>query len=476
VKHIVLICLLITACGDDVLTVEKLQDPSSCTSCHPKHFDQWSGSMHAYASDDPVFVAMNKRGQRDTNGELGTFCLKCHAPMAVASGRYTDANAGDFDPASLPSTERGITCYFCHNVDKVIADHNNGLVLANDQTMRGGAKNPVDSPAHHSAYDKLMDSDINESEMCGSCHDIVTPKGVPLERTYQEWQTTFFAKEDPKHHLTCGGCHMKSGDGVIAETAGLDVPFRTSGIHDHLWPAIDEALTPWPNMPEMAAGIKGDLDNAVVISGPIPLVPSPPPGGICLDPPGVLTIRIDSVSLGHKWPSGAAQDRRAWLEVIAYRADNSVVFETGAIPDGKDPEEVPDPNLFGMWDRTAKEDGTPAHFFWEVASHDDSTLLKAPVTLDFTDPLFDHATYKTFNIGPIYAEIDHITARIRIRPLPYRVLDELVASGDLDAAIASQLKTLEVAGTNRKWNKATAGMDGTPAMNTNCSPYGNTQN
>ena len=30
---------------------------------------------------------MNKRGQRETNGALGTFCLKCHAPMAVALGR-----------------------------------------------------------------------------------------------------------------------------------------------------------------------------------------------------------------------------------------------------------------------------------------------------------------------------------------------------------------------------------------------------
>ena len=37
-------------------------DPATCQSCHPTHVRDWSGSMHAYASDDPVFVAMNARG------------------------------------------------------------------------------------------------------------------------------------------------------------------------------------------------------------------------------------------------------------------------------------------------------------------------------------------------------------------------------------------------------------------------------
>ncbi len=80
----------LAACGggDDGpgLAPDVLQDPTKCMECHPKHYDQWSGSMHAYASIDPVFVAMNKRGQRETNNALGTFCLQCHAPMAVALG------------------------------------------------------------------------------------------------------------------------------------------------------------------------------------------------------------------------------------------------------------------------------------------------------------------------------------------------------------------------------------------------------
>src|SRR5262245_62072974 len=73
-----------------LLSRAELLDPTSCQKCHADHYKDWSGSMHAYASDDPVFIAMNKRGQRETNGALGAFCVNCHAPMAVNEKATTD--------------------------------------------------------------------------------------------------------------------------------------------------------------------------------------------------------------------------------------------------------------------------------------------------------------------------------------------------------------------------------------------------
>ncbi|HEU4733562.1 MAG TPA: multiheme c-type cytochrome, partial [Kofleriaceae bacterium] len=405
----------LAACGDDdrARPIAELQDPATCQECHPRHFQQWSGSMHAYASDDPVFVAMNRRGQRETGGALGTFCVQCHAPMAVKLG-LTDGTS--FDPVQLPPGARGITCYFCHNVQSITDTHNNGLVLAGDQTMRGGIRDPVSSPAHRSAYDRRMDSDANQSEICGSCHDVVTPRGVALERTYQEWQTTFFSEPDPLHHLTCGACHMASSTDVIADAPGLDVKSRMHGFHEHQWPAIDQALTPFPETDAQAAGIQRDLDPAIAIVSPAPLGSNVQPGGICLDPPDTLSVRIDSIGTAHAWPSGAAQDRRAWLEVIAVDKDGNDVFHSGVVPDGIDPEQINDDTLLGLWDRAFKDDGTPAHFFWDVATVDSSNLLRPPVTLDKNSPAFDHATVKKFSVGGRLADIVKITARVRIRP------------------------------------------------------------
>src|SRR6187402_3543695 len=62
---------------------EQLLDPETCRSCHSEHYREWAGSMHAYASQDPVFLAMNRRGQAETQGALGSFCVGCHAPLAL---------------------------------------------------------------------------------------------------------------------------------------------------------------------------------------------------------------------------------------------------------------------------------------------------------------------------------------------------------------------------------------------------------
>src|SRR5690348_14714558 len=67
---------------------EELQNPETCASCHPQHYREWASSMHAYAADDPLFLAMNRRGQREA--AIGPFCVNCHAPIAVRSGATTD--------------------------------------------------------------------------------------------------------------------------------------------------------------------------------------------------------------------------------------------------------------------------------------------------------------------------------------------------------------------------------------------------
>ncbi len=471
------LAVFLVACGDPPkYSVESLQDPATCMECHPKHYQQWSGSMHAYSSQDPVFVAMNKRGQRETNGELGDFCIKCHAPMALALGETSGAN---YDPDALSPAAKGITCFFCHNVDKIAEDHNNGLELAMDQTMRGGLKNAANSDAHFTKYDEAMASKTNNSAMCGSCHDVVTPAAVHIERSFAEWQGTVFAINDPKSFLplTCSGCHMFASTEAIAEKPGLDVGNREYGFHEHSFPAVDQALTPFPETDTQAALIQRDLDSALKIVGLRPLGSKEPMGGICIEGPEV-TVRIDTFSVGHMFPSGAAQDRRAWLEVVAYDASNNVVFSSGVVPDGVDPEDTNDQyvkctlpgnqSCSGFWDRTFKADNSPAHFFWEVARVD-SKLLKPQTTLDQNAPGYDHSSTVRYAIGGTVNQIDRIEARLRLRPLPYAVLDQLIGSGDLDPAVRGQLKTLGSAGAVSTWRRSTAGTG--LAMNTGCNPF-----
>ncbi|HVZ34818.1 MAG TPA: multiheme c-type cytochrome, partial [Polyangiaceae bacterium] len=135
------------------LSHEELLDAQSCQQCHPKQYQDWSSSMHAHASDDPIFRAMNQRGQREAG--IGDFCVKCHAPMAVREGATVDGLNLD----TVPQPLKGITCYFCHSVDGVADTHNNPLQLASDGLLRGPYADPFANPAHPSAYSILHDRD-----------------------------------------------------------------------------------------------------------------------------------------------------------------------------------------------------------------------------------------------------------------------------------------------------------------------------
>ncbi len=122
-------------------------DPILCKECHSSHYAEWSLSMHAFAGDDPVFRAMNARGQRETGGALGDFCVRCHAPVALARGATTDGT----NLADLSSELRGVTCVACHTAD---VPDGSALDLTDDGVMRGPIADPVVSPAHASEYSR----------------------------------------------------------------------------------------------------------------------------------------------------------------------------------------------------------------------------------------------------------------------------------------------------------------------------------
>jgi hypothetical protein len=431
---------LLVGCGGDrtpQLTREELLDPASCMECHPRHYREWSGSMHAYAAEDPVFLAMNRLGQQATGGALGDFCVKCHAPMALRLGLTTDGT----NLEQVPGWARGVTCYFCHSVDAIDGTHNNPLRLADDGVMRGGLRSVADGAAHDSAYSALVDADSpRSSEMCGACHDVVTQAGVHVERTFAEWKTTIFAGEDPRRHLSCGQCHMFTTPDVIADVDG--VPLRDR--REHTFAGVDVALTPFPETEAQRAAIARDLDAT--------LLPK-----LCVTPVagGQIEYTLDNVGAGHMWPSGAAHDRRAWAEVIAYDADGDEVFSSGKVPDGRDPEQIGDPNLWTLHDQAFDASGNHATFFWEIARIE-THLLPPQVTIDPSDPRFYHAVTRTYPVGGRLQDIARVTARVKIRPLALEIIDKLADEGLLDRALRDAVPTFELAGAALTWTDATA--------------------
>jgi hypothetical protein len=440
-----LLALLAFGCSDDganddggvtpVGTREELMDPQTCEGCHPRHFEQWSGSMHAYAAQDPVFLAMNERGQRETDGALGDFCINCHAPMAVREGLTTDGLNLD----EVPDHLEGVTCYFCHNAVEVTGTHNAALELANDTTLRGGIEDPVSNAMHGVEYSSLHDADhTNSSKLCGACHDIVTPKKVELERTFQEWRESVFADPTGGGFGSCGSCHMDVEDGVAAEDEDVQVPPRD--VHNHMFPGVDVALNDFPGIEEQTRAIRCALQFVVNVR-------------LCPFPDGRVEVFLEA-NAGHKWPSGAAQDRRAWLELLAYDENDEVFWSTGRIADDEIVDKAEgepgfDPNLWVMRDRIFDDAGEPTHMFWEAASYES---LQLPSTISFDIP---HSQKRIFQLG---SRLRRLEARVRIRPMDFDVLQDLVDSDDLDPAVLERIQTFTPQLSEVHWSRDVDGV------------------
>jgi hypothetical protein len=397
--------------------------------------------MHAYAAQDPVFIAMNQRGQRETKGKLGDFCVRCHAPMAVREKAIADFA----DLSRVPKSLQGVTCYFCHNAVGTKEHFNGGVELADDTTMRASLSGAVKPSAHGVAYSRYHDRDKAESsKLCGSCHDVVTPAGVHIERTFEEYQQSLFSKPDT--FSSCQSCHMDGRKGFAAVYPGA----KERVVHEHTWPGVDVALSSFPFREAMRTAVEScALPNSIAYFELQPVASSSddsPPL------PGAFTLKVTlETNAGHRQPSGAAHDRRMWLELVAYDENDAVIFESGTIGDDEveavaEDEPGHDANLWMFRDHGRAKDGSEAHMFWDIARYDDKQTPTLPTPASAV--VGAHALSHVYFIGATPARV---VARVRMRPVGMDVLKDLVASGDLKEEVLEEMPTFTVDSREARW-------------------------
>ncbi len=424
-----LFSLALAACtSSPSLDREALTDPAACESCHPDQVREWSGSMHAYASDDPLFIALNDLLQQQTGGAAAGFCIGCHAPMAVREGATVDGT----DIASVPRHLRGITCYFCHAIDAVEGDHNGALHLSDDGVIRGPIADPVYTEAHSSGYSTLHDGRaLESSQLCGACHDVVTPGGLHLERTYAEWRDSLFAKPGPTA-LSCNRCHMPGADRPAATVAGA--PLRR--VHEHAVPGIDVVLSAWPESGAQRTLIARDLQPSIL-------------GKLCVSPAGGgvdVEVTLDNLLSGHSFPSGVTHARRTWVELTA-RAAGQVVYQSGALRSDEPAATSMDPDLWLLRTELFDKDDNPTLLPW-LATRADSELLPAAVTNDPSDPGYYHSRSRTYHVDSVPDEIE---MGVHVRPVGLEIGAVLVEAGAIDPSVAAAIPTFTLAPTEITW-------------------------
>jgi hypothetical protein len=310
----------------------------------------------------------------------------------------------------------------------------------------------MNNDAHESAYSNLHDrAQLDSSKLCGSCHDVVVPSPpgpneLHLERTFSEWQGSIFSPPqaaDDTAALSCNGCHLLPTSGVpVADNLGSGAPKRSR--HSHTFAGVDAPLSAFPS----TGNADFDAASAELQRGDLlRLLDSTLRLEVCVltrfTGDAVIQVTLDNATAGHHFPSGAAQDRRAFVEVRAFAAGAEEAFyESGSVPDGSSLGELVDPDLWQLRDRMLDADGNEVHQFWQAAELKPGTL---PVATS-TDPLSPgfaagHALRKFPVQGQLEQAPERVTVRVRLQPIGAEILDDLVASGHLSRADADAVPT-----------------------------------
>jgi len=292
------------------------------------------------------------------------------------------------------------------------------------------------------------------SNFCGGCHDIVLKDKVHLERTFAEYNESIFSDHGTSAFITCSGCHMPSREGLAAIDTGTDDSVARRTVHSHLWPGVDVAMTPWSDAEKYEAAVTCALDQSVSFKEP--LSGQGESGG---------PLYVIEIQAGHKMPSGASQDRRLWVEMIAYDADDNVVCTSGAVPDGVAVTGFQEPGAHCGWtgadapgveqrfplyrDKIFDEDGNETHMFWRAAPSDEfesgvlAVALPAATQVRADGSVEPHTENIEFSGLPDSAV--RATVRLKMRPMDHDVLEELVDAALLDESIHDEVRTFTIA-------------------------------
>ena len=233
---------------------------NTCGVCHPKHYDEWSVSQHAYAQLSPIYLSLNNRINELSNGSNGDFCLRCHSPVGANLGESSFMSNLDRHPAS----REGITCVVCHRISKAYNKASGRLALE-----EGGLTDPVFGPSGNDGLQKVLDEPetfrvvtdpdepgrqihgeaklfdpITTSTFCGSCHDVTLFNGFRLEEAFSEYRVSPAAAKG----ITCQDCHMGKVQGKVsgyeqgpAAVVG-GVPTKVRKITSHLFSGPDYSV------------------------------------------------------------------------------------------------------------------------------------------------------------------------------------------------------------------------------------------
>jgi hypothetical protein len=363
----------------DLLNNGRFADAAGCASCHsvgtgPEAsylpVDTWAGTMMANAALDPVFHAALAVANRDAPG-VGTFCLRCHSPVAFVRGHATPPDGTAFDAID----NQGVGCETCHRAEHAPASVSPGApYLLGDAQLYYSDTTSKHGPYAHasgalSAHDAIQDPALGTSRFCGQCHQVTNPDrmlrgadgrdlGVafPLDTTYEEWAQSDFGRAGSGMERSCQDCHMLRQEGSFQVGFMIDPPILRTNPRTHSFVGgnhwgIQAVMKANPeraeiHRPSFELTLKRTVEN---LRRSVTLTVLTPPATVQAGQPFDVNVRVENLT-GHKFPSGYADSRQAWIEIALVNSQGAETVVSGRYDDATgEIDATPVPRIYRAW-------------------------------------------------------------------------------------------------------------------------------
>jgi hypothetical protein len=393
-------------------------EPGVCAGCHPKQFEEWTGSVHALAFQDPVYQGELNRGFKAVGHDVTRQCEGCHSPAGMATGEIKGPGLKGLGPMALA----GVSCDICHSVSAVThwqtpthEPENGSFVLTpgvdTQQSVKLVKRGPFKpSEGCGGGFHECAESPLHlRAELCASCHQVYHyDNHFPLEATYLEWKHSPYAQKG----VLCQDCHMVDIETFIKTADTFQKPERSQYRHyfsgaNYLLYYLTEAAARKAGDEKLAANLKQKYDMAVArlkAAAELELFPVYRYGVLA-----EVRVRVKNLRAGHNLPTSLTNVREMWLEVRARDEAGNMLASSGGLES---------PGVLAPDTRVFNSEGMGADFHFAV----DPWSVTAFSRHDTIPPRGYKDVY--VGVGPV-KKPGNVTVEARLR---YRQADQKVAS------------------------------------------------
>jgi hypothetical protein len=348
----------------------QFQTSDRCLACHNSLVNSsgddvsigfhWRASIMANSSRDPYWQASSRREvleHPESQAAIEDECSVCHMPITRYESKLRGKTGEIFahlpvntDDAEHRQAADGVSCSVCHQIANeklgTRESYDGGFVVHGPEAdgrhveygpfdIQQGLKTIMRSSTQ--GYRPEKAEHIRESELCGTCHTLITiargPGGKPIGELNEQMPYPEWLHSDYRNKQSCQNCHMPEIKGPVQISRVLGEEREGARLHSFLGGNFF--------MLQLLDRYRGELG---VVALPTELTDNAAATAKFLGTKAA-TVAIENVSTeagrlradvvirnknGHKLPS-AFPSRRAWLHFVIRDRNGQAVFESGAL-------------------------------------------------------------------------------------------------------------------------------------------------